>query len=99
MRASSILEEVYLNEKIDKSWLWHSDVKAIDYPRLFKEYSGVRVTEYAAKQFHMFDAYDPFVCLEPQTYLNLVDLNYWDCESTIWRDADWIDHIEYEYLN
>ena len=66
-----------------KYLLTQSDVYMIDFWRLYKEgYYGVHVTENAAWSFHY------------SAPLNLVNLNAWDCESTVWFDNTWIDSFE-----
>ena len=66
-----------------KNFITQSDVYMIDFWRLYKEgYSGVHVTENAAWSFHY------------SAPSNLVNLNAWDCESTVWFDNTWIDSFE-----
>ena len=66
-----------------KNFITQSDVYMIDFWRLYKEgYSGVHVTENAAWSFRY------------SAPSNLVNLNAWDCESTVWFDNTLIDSFE-----
>ena len=68
------------------------ELMVIDFSSLFQSYDGIHVTERAAMMLHRFG----LEYFDGSNHIPMVSLNCWDCESTVWRDANWIDHVEYE---
>lgn len=84
--------DVYYERYLYTTPSLYKKMMVIDFPSLFKEYDGVRVTRKAAARLHMgcTNGHD--------LYKHLTSLNAWDSESTVWKNGDWVDHVEYEVI-